>query len=127
MIFIIRIDFFEEHGIQPLQMIELKAMMGDSSDNYPGVRGIGEKTGLKLLQKHGSLDAILANLDSLTKAQRTKFETDLEMVHLSRQLAEINCETDVFCDLNDAVFQPDRDRIMEKFNELEFKWIEQLV
>lgn len=86
--------FVEEHGIQPLQMIELKAMMGDSSDNYPGVRGIGEKTALKLLQKHGSLEAILENLDSLTKAQRTKFETDLEMVHLSRQLAEINCETE---------------------------------
>lgn len=119
--------FVEEHGIQPLQMIELKAMMGDSSDNYPGVRGIGEKTALKLLQKHGSLEAILENLDSLTKAQRTKFETDLEMVHLSRQLAEINCETEAFCDLSDAVFQPNRERVMEKFNELEFKRIEQLV
>src|SRR5690606_11641220 len=81
--------FQEEKGITPKQMIELKAIMGDSSDNYPGVRGVGEKTALKLLKQFGSLDEILANLDQLTKAQRTKFETDLEMVQLCRKLAEI--------------------------------------
>ncbi|WP_202908624.1 5'-3' exonuclease [Halalkalibacillus sediminis] len=118
--------FTEEKGITPYQMIELKAMMGDTSDNYPGVRGVGEKTALKLLQKHGTLEDILANLDQLTKAQRAKFENDLEMVHLSRKLAEINCETGVTCDLNEAEFRINRERAMEKFQELEFKRLDSL-
>lgn len=101
--------------------------MGDSSDNYPGVRGIGEKTAIKLLKEHGSLDTILKNLDKLTKAQRTKFENDLEMVHLSRRLAEINCEAGINCDLSDAEFRINRDRVMEKFQELEFKRLDQLI
>ncbi|GAA0452116.1 5'-3' exonuclease [Alkalibacillus silvisoli] len=113
--------FLEEKGITPKQMIDLKAMMGDSSDNYPGVRGVGEKTALKLLINHGSLDAILDNLDLLTKAQKTKFENDLEMIHLSRKLAEIHCETGVTCDLNGAEFKINRERVIDKFNELEFK------
>ncbi|MDV2583070.1 5'-3' exonuclease [Alkalibacillus haloalkaliphilus] len=113
--------FLEEKGITPKQMIDLKAMMGDSSDNYPGVRGVGEKTALKLLINHGSLDAILDNLDTLTTAQKTKFENDLEMIHLSRKLAEIHCQAGVTCDLNDAEFNMNRERVIEKFNELEFK------
>ncbi|MDQ0159295.1 5'-3' exonuclease [Alkalibacillus salilacus] len=113
--------FIEEKGITPKQMIELKAMMGDTSDHYPGVRGIGEKTALKLLIQHGSLDAILNNLDTLTKAQRTKFEADLDMVHLSRQLAEIRCDAGVSCDLNEALYQPEREKVIAKFNEFEFK------
>ncbi|MDQ0352143.1 5'-3' exonuclease [Alkalibacillus filiformis] len=113
--------FLEEKGITPKQMIDLKAMMGDSSDNYPGVRGVGEKTALKLLINHGSLDEILDNLDTLTKAQKTKFENDLEMIHLSRKLAEIHCQAGVTCDLSDAEFNMNRERVIEKFNELEFK------
>lgn len=119
--------FQEEKGITPKQMIELKAIMGDSSDNYPGVRGVGEKTALKLLKQFGSLDEILANLDQLTKAQRTKFETDLEMVQLCRKLAEIYCEADVDCHLDDAVFEIDRDKVVAKFEELEFKRIDSLL
>ncbi|WP_027964858.1 5'-3' exonuclease [Halalkalibacillus halophilus] len=119
--------FVEEKGITPHQMIDLKAMMGDSSDNYPGVRGIGEKTALKLLMTHGSLDTILENLDQLTKAQRTKFETDLDMVQLSRKLAEIHCETGVSCDLEDAEFKLDRDKVLAKFDEVEFKRLEDLL
>ncbi|SEQ52909.1 5'-3' exonuclease [Piscibacillus halophilus] len=119
--------FTEEKGITPQQMIELKAMMGDTSDNYPGVRGIGEKTALKLLKQHGTLDNILDNLDSLTKAQRTKFENDLDMVRLSRQLAEIHCEAGVTCDLSKAQFNMNRDRVMEKFQELEFKRLDQII
>lgn|SRR5690554_223973 len=118
--------FEEEKGITPKQMIELKAMMGDASDNYPGVRGIGEKTALKLLQQHGSLDAILSNLDQLTKAQRTKFEVDKDMVLLCRELAEIYCHVDVHCSLDDAVFKMNRDKVVTKFEELEFKRIDNI-
>ncbi|MET3683879.1 5'-3' exonuclease [Alkalibacillus flavidus] len=119
--------FVEEKGIKPKQMIELKAMMGDTSDHYPGVRGVGEKTALKLLMKHGSLDAILNNLESLTPAQKTKFETDIEMVHLSRQLAEIRCDVDLSCSLDEAHYRPHRDKVIDKFNEFEFKRLGDLV
>ena len=62
----------------------MKGLMGDTSDNYPGVRGIGEKTAVKLIQEYESVEGILANLDSLTKGVRTKIEADLEMLDLSR-------------------------------------------
>ncbi|MCP3027396.1 5'-3' exonuclease [Halobacillus sp. A5] len=113
--------FFEEKGITPQQMIDLKALMGDSSDNYPGVRGIGEKTALKLLIQHKTIEGILENLEVLTKGQRSKIEQDLEMLHLSRKLAAIHCEADVECSLEDALFFIDEARMASKFDELEFK------
>lgn len=113
--------FIEEKGITPKQFVDLKALMGDSSDNYPGVRGIGEKTGLNLLQRFQSIEGILNNLQSLTKAQRTKIERDLDMLHLSRKLAEIHCEIDVTCSLDEAILNIDEDKIMETLNELEIK------
>jgi len=121
-------SFYEEKGITPSQMVDLKALMGDSSDNYPGVKGIGEKTALKLLMEHQTIEGILENLDNLTKGQRTKIEQDLEMLHLSRQLARINCEADVNCSLEDALFYIDDEKMEAKFNELEFRnWKKNLV
>ena len=58
-------NFKEEYGIEPIKVIDLKALMGDSSDNIPGVAGIGEKTALKLLQDYGSLDGVYENIDSI--------------------------------------------------------------
>lgn len=113
--------FYEDKGIQPRQMIDLKAFMGDTSDNYPGVKGIGEKTALKLLQQFGHIEGVLANLDQLSKAQRTKIEQDLEMLHLSRQLAEIKCDVPVECRLDHAMFRFNRDKVSEKFDEIEFR------
>ncbi|QHE54363.1 5'-3' exonuclease [Pontibacillus sp. HMF3514] len=114
-------SFIEEKGITPEQMIDLKALMGDSSDNYPGVKGIGEKTALKLLQAHESIEGILENLPSLTKGQRNKIEQDLEMLHLSRKLARIHCEVDVTCSLDDAVLGINEEKMKAKFEELEFR------
>ena len=73
----------EEKQLRPAQIIDMKGLMGDPSDNYPGVRGIGEKTAMKLVQEYGSVDGILANLDGLSKSVRTKIENDLDMLHLS--------------------------------------------
>lgn len=120
-------SFIEEKGITPQQMIDLKALMGDSSDNYPGVKGIGEKTALKLLQAHESIEGILDNLPSLTKGQRNKIEHDLEMLHLSRRLARIHCEVDVSCSLDDAVLGINDDKMKAKFEELEFRRLEGIV
>ncbi|WP_316569853.1 5'-3' exonuclease [Neobacillus sp. YIM B06451] len=104
-------SFYDECGLIPRQMIDLKALMGDPSDNYPGVRGIGEKTALKLLKEHGHIEGILENLEKLSKSHKSKIEQDLEMLHLSRKLAEINCSVPIECDLEGAAFAPDREKV----------------
>ncbi|QOR65186.1 5'-3' exonuclease [Cytobacillus suaedae] len=119
--------FFEEKGITPFQMVDLKALAGDSSDNYPGVRGIGEKTAIKLLQQFHTIEGILENLESLTKGQRAKIQEDLEMLHLSRKLAKIHCEVPISCSLEEACITIDRDKVLSKFKELEFKGLDKLI
>ncbi|SIS40412.1 5'-3' exonuclease [Salimicrobium flavidum] len=111
----------EEKGITPKQLIDLKAFMGDSSDNYAGVKGIGEKTALKLLHQYESIEGILENIEHLTKGQRGKIESDLDMLHLSRDIAEIRCNAEVYHSLERAVFDVNEERMAEKFNELEFR------
>lgn len=119
--------FFAEKGISPKQMIDLKAFMGDSSDNYPGVRGIGEKTALKLLQQYSDVEGVLANLEQLTKGQRMKIEQDLEMLHLSRKLAEIRCDVPIEYALDDAMFKMNRDKVIEKFSEVELRGLDRFL
>ncbi|WP_336788086.1 5'-3' exonuclease [Paenibacillus sp. MMO-177] len=99
------LDFLrEDKGIHPFQVIEMKGLTGDTSDNYPGVKGIGEKTALKLLQEFESIDGILSNLDSVSKSIKAKIEADLDMLHLSRTLARINIEVPVACSLEECVW-----------------------
>ncbi|MEA3319105.1 MAG: 5'-3' exonuclease H3TH domain-containing protein [Bacillota bacterium] len=113
--------FYEKKGLTPQQLIDLKAIMGDSSDNYPGVKGVGEKTATKLLMEYQTVDGILENLSALTKSQRQKFEDSLDLLHLSRELATIKCDVPVTCELNDATITIDRGKVASKFDELEFK------
>lgn len=87
--------FTEEYGVTPLQFIDIKAFTGDSADGYPGVKGIGPKTALTLIQKYKSVDGVVAALDELTPARRKNIEADLDMLHLSRKLAEIHCDLEV--------------------------------
>lgn len=116
-----RESFYEEKGILPQQMIDLKALMGDPSDNYPGVKGIGEKTALKLLQQYDHVDGIVSNLDQLTKGQKAKIEQDLEMLYLSRKLAEIHCQVPIRYSLDEALFKINSEKVIDKFNEVEMK------
>ncbi|MDP4171448.1 MAG: 5'-3' exonuclease H3TH domain-containing protein, partial [Bacillota bacterium] len=113
--------FFEEKGISPLQMIDMKALMGDPSDNYPGVKGIGEKTALKLLKEYQHIEGIIENLDNLSKSHKSKIEQDLEMLHLSRVLAEIKCDVPVDCSIDEAEFIFDREKVIAAFAELELR------
>jgi 5'-3' exonuclease len=122
-----RDSLYNEKGIWPEQMIDLKALMGDPSDNYPGVKGIGEKTAIKLLQQFDNVEGILENLDALTKSQRAKIEQDLEMLHLSRQLAEIKCDVEVSCSLETASLQINREKVLNKFQEVEFKGLHKFI
>jgi len=84
--------FIEEYGIRPIQFIDTKAFTGDTSDGYPGVRGIGPKTALKLIKEYGSVEGVIKSLHELTPAIRKKIETEMDMLLLSKKLAEIHCE-----------------------------------
>jgi len=81
----------EKYGVSPKQLIEVKALMGDASDNIPGVAGIGEKTALTLISRFETLDGVYENIDSddIRPAVRTKLQTDKEKAEMSRMLAEI--------------------------------------
>lgn len=113
-------ELLEEKGLTPRQVIDLKGFMGDTSDNYPGVKGIGEKTALKLLTEYGTVEGVIENLHLLPKGVRTKIEADLDMLHLSRELAEIRCDVPVVCGLTEALWQLQRETAARKFQELEF-------
>lgn len=110
----------EEKELTPAQFIDLKGLMGDASDNFPGVKGIGEKTAIKLLKEYQSISGILENLPSLSKGIRTKIETELDMLHLSRKLAEIHCEVPVEIVLEECARNIDEVKVTAMFEELEF-------
>ena len=114
-------SLYQEKGLLPRQVIDVKGLMGDTSDNYPGVRGIGEKTAMKLVQEFESIEGILENMDALTKSVRNKIEADLEMLHLSRRLAEIHCEVPLECELDLCLLEIDHERAAAKLDELEMK------
>lgn len=90
-------NFKDETGLTPTQIIDLKALMGDKSDNIPGVAGIGEKTAYDLLDKFSSLDGVYKNLDKLSASIQTKLENNRQTAYLSYELATINrnCELDI--------------------------------
>jgi len=110
-----------EKQLTPAQVIDLKGLIGDSSDNYPGVKGIGEKTAIKLLGEYGTIEGILANLDALSASVKKKIEADLDMLHLCRDLATIYCEVPLECEIDACRWAPDPARVGAKFEELEFR------
>lgn len=81
--------FNDEYQLNPLQLIDIKAFMGDTADGYPGVKGIGEKTAIKLIQNYGSVEEVLNNIEQLTPSQQKKIIADKDNLMLSKQLAEI--------------------------------------
>ena len=81
--------FLLDWGIEPIKIIDLKALAGDSSDNIPGVKGIGDKTALKLLQEYGSLEGIYENIENIKGKTREKLETDKENAFMSKEIATI--------------------------------------
>ena len=82
-------EFYNTYGLTPLRMIDLKALMGDASDNIPGVRGIGEKTAIKLLQEYGSLNGVYENIDNIKGSVHDKLINDKENAYMSYDLATI--------------------------------------
>ncbi|MBE7021672.1 MAG: DNA polymerase I [Ruminococcaceae bacterium] len=115
---------FEKYGVTPQEFIDVKAIMGDTSDNIPGIKGIGEKGALSLISAFKSLDAIYENLDAdgITKSMRTKLAEGRESAYLSRTLATINCEVPILLDLEAArESEGDIEALRALYTRLEFK------
>ncbi len=115
-------DVVELFGVSPDQVVDYKALVGDKSDNIPGVGGIGEKTAASLLQSYGTLDGIYAHLGEVSENVRKKLEHDRQNAYLSQQLATIVTNLNVKIDLDMArIDHFDPARVEAMFRELEFR------
>src|SRR3989454_11350958 len=110
-------------GVPPERVVDYLALVGDSSDNVPGVKGVGEKTALELLSTFGDLDAILANAERIAgKRAREAVVQHADLARLSRELVTIRRDVPVALDLEALrVRPPDVPRLTELFTELEFR------
>ncbi len=115
-------NFKEKTGILPYQVIEKKALMGDSSDNIPGISGIGEKTAVDLLQRYENIDNLFSHTDQLTGKLKEKIENGKDVAYLSKTLATIDTTVDIPITLKDAEFYfPFPAETKKLFTLLEFK------
>ncbi len=115
-------NFKDEIGLTPAQIIDFKALMGDKSDNIPGVAGIGEKSACTLLEKYGSLEGIYGHIDEITGATQRKLIEGKENAYFSQKLATIELDAPVNITLADCLLKtPFPHALREKFAELEFK------
>lgn len=116
--------FTEQFGFkEPKQMIDYLALVGDASDNIPGVKGIGEKTAIPLIQKYGNVETLYEHLNEISsESVRNKLAVNKENAIISKDLATIDCKVDLEFNFEDAKFTPpDFEQIKEIFTELEFK------
>ncbi|GGE04921.1 DNA polymerase I [Psychroflexus salis] len=113
----------KKFGVErPEQVIDYLGMMGDSSDNIPGLPGVGEKTAKKFLKQFGSMEALLENTDQLKGKMKEKIEENAELGRLSKKLATIFIDCDVqFHAENFKLSQPDVEKVVEIFKDLEFR------
>ncbi len=115
-------NFKDEIGLTPAQIIDLKALMGDKSDNIPGVAGIGEKSATSLLERFSNIDGVYAHLDEITGALHTKLENGKEDAYFSKELATINTQAPIEVSIGDCLLKmPFKSAVKTKFAELEFK------
>ena len=115
-----RNTFIETYGVEPNKMIDIKGLMGDSSDNIPGVPGIGEKTALKLLQEFGSVENLYVNLDKVKGKLFDKLNDGKDSAFMSKQLATIFKEVPLNLTIDDIKYRGPNNRLKEIYEELEF-------
>ncbi|HXG38836.1 MAG TPA: DNA polymerase I [Bacteroidota bacterium] len=113
----------EKFGVPPDRVVDVLALVGDTSDNVPGVPGVGEKTAIPLVQQFGSLETILANVDKIPqKGVREKIAANKELALLSKKLVTIDTETPITIDFHELKLgKPDTRKLREYFSALEFK------
>ncbi len=118
----------EKFGVTPEQIIDYLALMGDSSDNVPGVDKVGPKTASKWLQEHGTIDQLLASADSIKGKAGENLRAAVATLQLARQLVTINCGIPLPLSADQLQLQaPDRQKLAELFTRLEFKgWLAEL-
>jgi DNA polymerase-1 len=113
--------FRERFGFEPPQLIDYKALLGDASDNIPGVAGVGDKTATDLIQKYGTLDNIYAHLNEIKPAVAKKLEAGRDSAYLSQQLATIRCDLPITLELPSCVAHDfDRAQVEALYREFEF-------
>ena len=113
--------FIDTYGIKPIRMIDLKGLMGDASDNIPGVKGIGEKTALKLLQEYDNLENVYDNIDNIKGATKQKLIDGKESAFMSKDIATIYNEVPVTYSLEELKYDgPDVNGLREMYSDLEF-------
>ena len=118
-----RAKFFEKYTIQPEQFVDLKVLMGDSSDNIPGVAGVGEKTAIKLISTEGSLEDLYKDIESkdISASVKQKLINSKDMAFLSQFLARIERNAPLGLELNDIEYKGfDNEKLTELFTSLEF-------
>ncbi|MGI8830231.1 MAG: DNA polymerase I [Candidatus Limnocylindria bacterium] len=112
----------DRYGLRPDQMLDYKALKGDTSDNIPGVPGVGEKTASSLLQQFGTLDGIYENLAEVKGKMRERLAEHRESAFMSREIGRILCDLPVELDLEEArMGRYDRRAVAQRFRELEFR------
>lgn len=116
-------EIVDKYGLQPLQIIDLKGLMGDASDNIPGVPGVGEKTALKLLHEYGTVETVLENIDQVSgKKLQENLRENVDKAKLSKTLATIMRDSPVELDLAETAYEGyDGLSLTEFFKKMEFK------
>lgn len=113
-------EVLERFGVGPEHVRDVMGLMGDSSDNIPGVAGVGEKTAVKLMAQYGSLEGLYENIDDIKGKLKEKLEKDKDTAFLSRELATIHCELDFEVNLSDFEIVPfNTEKLRTIFKELE--------
>lgn len=117
----------QQFGVTPDKMIDLLALMGDSSDNVPGVPGVGEKTAVELLHQFGDLETVLESVEKVSKKKVAEsLKQNAELARLSRKLVTIDCNVPIEYDLEAfAIKTPDNPRLVELFKRFEFRTLAQ--
>lgn len=114
-------SFKSEWGIDPINIIDLKALMGDPSDNIPGVKGVGEKTALKLLHEYKTIDNLYNNIDNIKGKLKEKLKIDKDNAYKSYHLATIIKDVDMDIDINDCLYKGEKIEELNKiYEDLEF-------
>ena len=119
----IRMDkktFEENYGIEPINMIDLKGLMGDSSDNIPGVKGVGEKTALKLLQQYTTLENVYENINNIKGSLYNKLLDGKQSAFMSKDIATIYNEVPVEYSLEDLKYEGPSEKLIDKYKELSY-------
>ncbi len=112
----------DKYGFGPQQFIDLKGLMGDKSDNIPGIPGVGEKTATKLIMEYGSVEAIIENVENITPASlKAKVEEHAQLAMMSKRLATININVPVDIDFDEfLITEPNYDALVQIYTKLEF-------